>query len=275
MLDRERKTIEVIGCALPDAVVQLKGALGNIGAAVSLLVPPEVREQDREIDKKMSILMKSYFEALRTVENISMLQRVLDDAPLHMANVDFVGLCRGVCLRAEQPAEGEGIALSFSCEKGSYIAAVDEDTVERLLLNLLSNAIKFTPRGGRIDVKVQITREQLLLTVKDTGCGIPAERLETLFDTCRTRQDASTAMSHGAGVGLTLCRLIAERHGGRIFVHSDSGGGTQITASFANKKLSEGVVHARGFDYAGGYNRTLLELSDAIGANAFSVKYTD
>ncbi len=275
MLDRERKTNEVLGCVLPDAVVQLRSALGNISAAASMLVPPEVRERDREADKRMSVLMQSHFRALRTVENLSMLQRLLEDAPLCVSNVDLVGLCRTVCLRAEYPAGEKGIALCFSCEKSSHIAAIDDDAVERLLLNLLSNAIKFTPRGGRVDVKVQITREQVLLTVSDTGCGISEERLETLFDTCRTQGDIPRPAPHGAGAGLTLCRLIAEGHGGRIFVQSASGRGTQITASFENKKLSGSDAHERGFDYAGGFNRTLLELSDALDADAFSVRNTD
>lgn len=275
MLDRERKAAEVLGCVLPDAVTQIKSALGNIGAAVSALVPPEAREKDSATDQKMSILMQSYFMALRTVENLSMLQRLLDRVPLHMVNVDFAGLCRGVCVRAEHPAESKGITLSFSCEKSSYIAAVDADMVERLLLNLLSNAIKFTPRGGSITVKVQLTREQVLLTVSDTGCGISEERLETLFDTCCAERDTPAPAPHGAGVGLTLCRLIAEGHGGRIFLQSKPGGGTQVTASFENRKLADAAVRERGFDYAGGFNRTLLELSDALGIDAFNVKNTD
>lgn len=274
MLDRERKTSEVLGCVLPDAVAQIKSALGNIGAAVSMLIPPEAREEDSATDKKMSVLMQSYFTALRTVENLSMLQRLLDGTLLHPVNLDFVGLCRTVCMRAEHLAADKGVALSFSCEKTSHIVAADADMVERLLLNLLSNAIKFTPDGGSITVKVQLTREQVLLSVSDTGCGISEDRLETLFDTSRTAGGIPAPAPHGAGVGLTLCRLIAEQHGGRIFVQSTHSG-TQVTASFENKKLVDTVVHTPSFDYAGGFNRTLLELSDALGIDAFSVKNSD
>jgi signal transduction histidine kinase len=95
----------------------------------------------------------------------------------------------------------------------------DRDLLARVLQNLLDNAIKFTPSRGEIVVRVdQPDAESLLFVISDTGLGIPPDQQEHIFDRfARVRREEG----EGAGLGLALCKLAVEAHGGRIWVESE------------------------------------------------------
>ena len=176
--------------------------------------------------------------------------------------------------RAEQPAELLGLKLAFQCEKSSHIIAMDADRLERLLLNLLSNAFKFTPRGGTITLEVRVGPRQVELRLTDTGCGIPPEQLDLVFDRYR-RPDRLEPPPHGLGLGLPICRRIAQEHGGGILLTSQPGTGTTVVVSLPNQKARVQELRSLVVDYTGGYNRTLLELADALPKQAFTQKFLD
>jgi len=102
--------------------------------------------------------------------------------------------------------------------------AGDEDALRRLLGNLLDNAVRYTPAGGRVDVAVGReagTPSRALVTVTDTGPGIPPEERERVF--ARFHRIPGTAAT-GSGLGLALARSIAGRHGGEIVLQDGPGG---------------------------------------------------
>ena len=145
--------------------------------------------------------------------------------------------------------------------------AYDAPLMERLLLNLFSNALKFTGLGGRVTLTVQAHKSDVLLSVEDTGCGMTPEMMDALFDRY-LHCERMDPRPHGLGLGLPLCRAIAEAHGGRIFGESKLGKGTKITVSLPNERsLMQRVQES--FDYAGGFDHVLLELSDALSARAY------
>lgn len=106
---------------------------------------------------------------------------------------------------------------------------VDRDMVTRLLTNLLDNAVKFTPTGGRVELAVVEQPDELLFTVSDTGPGIPPESHEHVFE--RFTRLESAKGTRGTGLGLCFCKLAVEAHGGRIWVESPRGGGSQFKFS--------------------------------------------
>jgi len=102
------------------------------------------------------------------------------------------------------------------------------DRVEQVMVNLLSNAIKFSPRGGRIDVRWWREDDAVVTQVADQGPGIPADKLQTIFEPFR-QLDSSTTREHGgAGLGLAISRDIVEAFGGTLSVESDGGRGSRF-----------------------------------------------
>jgi two-component system cell cycle sensor histidine kinase PleC len=101
--------------------------------------------------------------------------------------------------------------------------------MRQILLNLLSNAIKFTPPGGRVVVRARIVDGELALSVKDTGIGIPADRIGDLGNPFVQIRNTAGETQKGTGLGLALVRSLAELHGGAMRIESATGRGTTIT----------------------------------------------
>jgi CheY-like chemotaxis protein len=119
-------------------------------------------------------------------------------------------------------AEAKGILLLSTLEQGTATVWGDPARLQQVVLNLLSNAVKFTPRGGRVEIRLAYEGGEARITVTDTGRGIPAELLPHVFDRF-CQGDTTTTRTHGGlGLGLAIARHLTERHGGTI--HAEGGG---------------------------------------------------
>jgi two-component system phosphate regulon sensor histidine kinase PhoR len=106
---------------------------------------------------------------------------------------------------------------------------VDPYQLDRVVLNLLSNALKFSPGGGHVTVRVRELDDDLLLSVSDTGIGIPVSEQQELFNRFYRASNAVTQSIPGTGLGLTIVRTIVANHGGNVTLHSTPGEGTTVT----------------------------------------------
>jgi len=125
-------------------------------------------------------------------------------------------------------AESSGVALEASYADELPMVYADPERVTQLLSNLVGNALKFTPAGGRVEVRVEPYDEGTLVSVSDTGDGIPAEQLPHVFDRFFQVSSARAGARHGAGLGLPIARGIVEAHGGTIWIESAAGRGTTV-----------------------------------------------
>lgn len=254
---------------------QLRLSLGNIHSALDRLAPPERRDAEERVDLDAAVLCQSYYRILRLTNNLSDASEPERPEGTGMRNDDIVGLCRTVMERAETAAGLLGIRLDFRCARTSQIIAMDSDRIQRLLLNLLSNSFKFIGEGEkRVALEVRIEPDHVYLTLSDTGRGIPDELLSTVFDRCRqtSRLDPPP---HGLGLGLPICQRIAREHGGSLALASREGKGTVVTVSLPNRRVPQRVRTSLPMDLTGGFNQTLMELSDALPRQAFTQKYLD
>ncbi len=274
MREYTKEELRLLTEVLPNVAQELRGAMANVYAAANRLAPPEAREKDPKTDKNAAFFLQSYYRMYRVVGNLNDARQLAETAPFPLANDDIVGLVRTVCGRAEALFEAEGVTLTFESDKPGQIIAMDAERIERLLLNLLSNALKFTPKGGSVAVRVRTTPQRVCLSVSDTGCGIAPDKLEHVFDRFLDT-DAMDPPPHGVGLGLALCRRIAQGHGGIIVAESEEGKGATFTVSLPNARSANATLRQPKTEYAGGFNRTLLELSDALGAEAFTHRFTD
>lgn len=145
---------------------------------------------------------------------------------------DINSIVRRTTSMVEAGASGQGLKLVQKLAPSVPSCTINEEKIEGALLNLLSNAFKFTPAGGTITVSTGYEGGQVWIKVQDTGPGIPAERLDQLFERFST---VGTQMSRGygsAGLGLSIVKVYVETlHHGSVRVESKEGQGTTFTIS--------------------------------------------
>ena len=123
-------------------------------------------------------------------------------------------------------------------------------------------------------VLLKLYRDQVELSVSDTGVGIAPELQKTVFDRY-LHTDRLDPPPHGLGLGLPICRRIAREHGGSLLLTSEAGRGTTVTVSLPNRREKVQPLRTYLADLGGGYNRTIVELADALPKQAFTQKYLD
>ena len=274
MREYTQEELRLLTEVLPNVAQELRGAMANVYAAANRLAPPEAREQDALVDRNAAIFTQSYYRMYRVIGNLTDAASLAETGKFALSNDDIVGVARSVCEKAEALFEAEGVTLTFQSDKSGQVIAMDAGRIERLLLNLLSNALKFTPRGGSVDVRVRVTPRRVYLSVADSGRGIAPEKLEHVFDRFLDT-DAMDPPPHGVGLGLAICRRIAQGHGGSIVAESEEGKGATFTVALPNERSADATLRQPRVAYSGGFNRTLLELSDALGVGAFTHQFLD
>ena len=129
-------------------------------------------------------------------------------------------------------ARDAGLVLDSNWEGESFVVPGSELLLGSLVDNLLSNAIKFTPPGGKVTTLVKASKDDVALVIDDTGMGIPREDLSRIFERGFKGSRSGSGRREGLGLGLSICRRIAEAHGVRIEVESQEGRGTRFQVVF-------------------------------------------
>ena len=264
---RERLLNEV----LLHVAAQLRTALGGMHIAVGRLAPPDRRDRDAVLDRDAALLNHNYYSLLRLANNLSNAPMLLSDEPLLKENTDMVEWLAGLCRQAEPLFALRHVTLTLQCAAEHHTAAIHRDCLEQAVWNLLSNALKFTPDGG--SVTLRLGHRQVLLAVSDTGCGIPAGNMETVFDGY-LHPERLAVLPGGLGLGLPLCRRIAEGHGGRLLLDSREGQGATVTLALPDETAGD-MVEDVTFDYAGGFQPALVGLADGLPFDAFLQRHSD
>ena len=151
--------------------------------------------------------------------------------PLHIEKCDVVELAAGLVTYQAQLFQDNGLELTFQNNTGraELIAELDPDLIREATVNLLSNAMRYTPEGGKVVLAVARKKQDVLISVSDTGIGIAKEDIPRVFSRF-WRSDASRErVAGGLGVGLSLTKEIVDRHNGTISVDSELGKGTTFT----------------------------------------------
>ncbi|CAN5711836.1 hypothetical protein BH24ACT21_BH24ACT21_06980 [soil metagenome] len=145
--------------------------------------------------------------------------------------VDIRGVLMGVLSRVRRVARKKNITLNWRRfgRTAYYTVYGDETQLTSMFTNLVDNAVKYTQPGGRVEVTGDSTDEEVVVSIADTGIGIPEKKLTRIFERFyRVDKDRSKATG-GTGLGLSIVRHVAENHGGRVTVESAVGEGSTFT----------------------------------------------
>lgn len=195
----------------------------------------DVRKHDRLSPRGESSLTLAHRNARRMLSLINQLldfrKIIKEKMELKISRVDLVPLVEDALDDFREMAAERRIELLFTVSCRSVLVWVDPERMESVVYNLLSNALKFTPEGGRIEVILTLreAEECVLLTVRDTGIGIPKDKQEQIFERFAQASRAVDRNMKGSGIGLSLCRDIVALHHGEISVESRPGEGAAFT----------------------------------------------
>lgn len=172
---------------------------------------------------------------LRAVDRMNgLIQDLLDASALdegrlrvQLAPVAVAPLLRDAAHLLERQADGRGVHLAWHAAPEAAAVLADEDRVLQVLSNLLGNAVKFSPAGGEVELRAELSGGEVVFAVRDQGRGIAPGDLPRIFD--RFWQGAGSR--GGAGLGLAIARGIVESHGGRMWVESTPGVGSTFCFS--------------------------------------------
>ena len=184
-------------------------------------------------EQSPEVLREALMDSLEESERIaSMLNALMDiseaDAgmmKLHLEDVNLLKLIKDVVELYHYVAEEKDIRIYTSCAKDLYLA-VDPNRIRQVLANLLDNAVKYTPPEGRVDIEIFRKEYEIVITVRDTGIGIPPEELPKVWD--RLYRGDKSRSERGLGLGLSLVKAIVEAHKGHVDVSSVPGGGSSF-----------------------------------------------
>jgi len=225
---RERKRLEeellrherlaVLGKMVAHISHEIKNPLLLIGGfAQQLERVPQIPEDSH---RKLTLVRE---EVARLEKFLGDLTAFTRTAPTKKVSGDLLALIKEVAELMDGAFKAAGV--DFRLEAPAHVPSFpfDPGQIRQVLLNLMKNAVEAMPQGGRLTVSVDLQDRDVILTVTDTGCGIPPEHLPSLFTPFFSTKEK------GTGLGLTICRGLVEQHGGGITLESQVGRGTTCT----------------------------------------------
>lgn len=186
-------------------------------------------ECTEKIMRYLRIMKQNCYRLLRLTSNLIDMTK-LDNGyfEVSLKNCNVVQIIEDITLSVASYIENKGIRLTFDTDIEEKTMAVDPDKLERIMLNLLSNAVKFTEREGSIFVNVSDKEDGIEISVRDTGIGIPEDKLNVIFERFRQVNNLLTREREGSGIGLSLTKNLVELLGGNIRVKSKQGEGSEF-----------------------------------------------
>lgn len=221
----------------------LRNPLGVSLAAAELLLDLPLDERQRR--RQAEIIHRSGKRMQRLIEDLLDVSRIEEDAlVVRLSRESLQPILEEARALFAGQADDKGVRLELLEPEGDTEARVDADRILQALSNLLDNAVRLTPEGGRVTLSARGDGDHVVLSVKDTGPGVPAELLDTLFD----RFAQSEGSDRGAaGLGLTIVRGVAVAHGGEVSVETEVGRGSDFVIRLPRKGPSK---HGEAGDHA-------------------------
>jgi signal transduction histidine kinase/CheY-like chemotaxis protein len=201
---------------------ELRNPLAAILTANELMEhrDPRTFVHERAVVNRQTKVLSRLVDDLLDLSRLTLGKIAIGKTPVDLAEL----VARSV--EAHRPAAANsGIALEIEPGATSCTALGDPVRLEQVMSNLLANALKYTPRGGRVTIRVSAVGEEVEIAVADTGVGIDARVLPRIFEPFTQAEDTLDRSQGGLGIGLTLVRHLVELHGGTVFAES-AGRGT-------------------------------------------------
>lgn len=230
--ERLRELYEVRNEFLGIAVHDLRNPLASISMLASMVQKGTLGDITEEQREAITWIITSADYMLRLVNDLLDVSSIeAGKLSLHIETMDLSAFLQEIVAFHRPHCQAKGIELRLALPGGGPVeAALDGQRFRQVIDNLVSNATKFSEAGARVDVSLLVGDGTVAISVADTGPGIPANELDTLFEPFSRTSVTPTGGERSTGLGLAICRKVVEAHGGEISVASELGRGTTVTA---------------------------------------------
>jgi len=208
----------------------LKTPLSSIlGLSDVLLDDVEDSNDEERLKENLSIIRQSALKMSDLLGDLLNWARIqTDDLSLNKSEFSISEVLRETIDLLTISAEQKGISLQFSSSESFQVCA-DKQLIATIIRNFISNALKFSDEGDTVEIDVRRDENNWDVSVRDEGIGMSEEDVQQLFHDRKHPQREGTQNEKGSGIGLRLCKELAERHGGQISVESELGEGSRFT----------------------------------------------
>ena len=258
-----------------NAVGRMREVLSNF-SAVNLQLQRRLEEKGlaEELMRPLADQSRLYYQMLRLTRHAELTQELDDRSFPREEGFDLALVCAGMAEYTKLLAEMAGVRFTYSANVDYLPFQASKSLLTQMLLSLISNSVRAAGREGSVEMKLRAEAGRVVISLRDSGAGFPAERMAELFS--GHALDEIPRPGEGAGLGLYNARRIALLHGGVIVAQSGQEGGASIVVSLPI--VTPDSVPARnnpGFDAPNGFNPVLIELSDMLPWEAFVPGETD
>ncbi len=219
---------------------ELRTPLTSIAGYVELLKEGDAGPLTADQNRMLDTIDRNAALLRNLIEDVLMLSRIeLGPPAARKESVDLTEAISAAVTAIQPVAEAGEVVLTSECHERSLMVNGDASQLDRVLMNLLSNAVKFTPASGTVTVTATYADGWAVVSVRDTGIGIPERDKKDLFSRFFRASNVVARSFPGTGLGLSISRTIVTAHGGEVHLQSREGTGTTVTVRIPLQSAQE------------------------------------
>ena len=216
---------------------QLKNPLTPIHGYAEILLSEKFGKLNDKQKEAIEVIGKNEEQLHQLIDRILHVSRLESDGRLfHFRKIRLESIIEESVKELNDFAKEKNILLNLRISKKLPTIYGDREELKEVLNNLIHNAIKFTPETGKVMVKAEKKGKEIVVSIKDTGIGIPKAELKNIFQKFHRASASTDGEIQGTGLGLSICKTIIEAHKGKIWAESELGLGSSFYFSLPIKK---------------------------------------
>ncbi len=258
-----------------NATYRLRESISNLSTTHAQIKQKlEARFLDGEFQRELANQSRFTYQLLRLVRQAELTQDLNDKTFPREEGFDLAQVCSGMADEASWLSEYAGVSFSYHSNVTNLPFQASKSLITQMILAVVSNAIRAAGKGGRVEMRFQSVGNRCVISIRDSGMGIPEDRMSTLFT-----GEVSAGIprpGEGSGLGLYNAQRIALLHGGVMIAQSGQEGGACVAISLpVITPPSVPVRNNPGYDNPEGFSPVLIELSDLLPWEAFHAATQD
>ncbi len=244
---------------------ELRTPLTLILAPLKAVLEGRMGRLSPTLEDTLETMQRNGYKLLKLINNLLDLNKLEEGKMrLKLKAVDLAEFIPPLLAAAKPMADQRQIRLYYQHPPQPLALTLDPDQFEKVVFNLLSNALKFTNKGGKITIYLEDKDQTVTMAIEDTGIGIPANMLETIFDRFSQVDGSKSRAQEGTGIGLALAKEIVLVHKGTIHAESELGKGSKFIVELRKGEdhFDEDILDRRSEDLPIGLRRRLTDTEE-------------